>query len=106
MGWVGGQLAVCAGMRYLLVSPFGPLPGSGTAARSGGRGGGEQWRELFSVPEELAYSPAMLATMPDLGRALLVVVSRRPPLLLLLLLSCCCCGAGRSCRLLLSCCLW
>jgi len=86
MGWVGGQLAVCAGMRYLLVSPFGPVPGSGAAARSGGSGGGEQWRELFSVPEELAYSPAMLATMPDLGRALLVVVRRWPLMLMLLYL--------------------
>ena len=59
MGWVGGQLAVCAGVRYLLVSPF-----------------NGQWRELFSVPEELAYWPAMLTTAPDLGRALLIVVSR------------------------------
>ena len=75
MGWVGGQLAVCAGMRYLLVSPFGPAAGGSSPAPSGGSG--VQWRELFSVPEELAYSPAMLATMPDLGRALLVVVSRR-----------------------------
>ena len=58
MGWVGGQLAVCAGVRYLLVSPF-----------TG------QWRELFSVPQELAYWPAMLATAPDLGRALLIVAS-------------------------------
>lgn len=75
MGWVGGQLAVCAGMRYLLVSPLGPAPGSRSSAPSGGSG--TQWRELFSVPEELAYSPAMLATMPDLGRALLVVVRRQ-----------------------------
>lgn len=61
MGWVGAQLAVCAGVRYLLVAPLG--------------GSGGQWRELFAVPDELAYCPAMLATMPDLGRALMVVVS-------------------------------
>ncbi|KAL4428207.1 hypothetical protein ABPG75_002296 [Micractinium tetrahymenae] len=65
MGWVGSQLAVCCGMRYLLVAPFGP-PG-------GGGGGGGQWRELFSVPPELAYWPAMLAAMPDVAQALLVV---------------------------------
>ncbi|PRW44437.1 transforming growth factor-beta receptor-associated 1 isoform X1 [Chlorella sorokiniana] len=46
-------------------------PGGGSAAP--GSDDGVQWRELFSVPEELAYSPAMLATVPDLGRALLVV---------------------------------
>lgn len=63
MGWVGPQLAVCAGMRYLLVAPL------------AGGGGGASWRELFSVPDELAYCPAMLATLPDLARALLVVVS-------------------------------
>lgn len=75
MGWVGGQLAVCAGMRYLLVSPFGPV---GSAAAGGSGPGSSQWRELLAVPEELAYSPAMLAPLPDLGRAVLVVVSRRP----------------------------
>lgn len=69
MGWVGSQLAVCCGMRYLLVAPFGPM------AHGGGVGGGRQWRELFSVPPELAYWPAMLAAMPDVAQALLVVVS-------------------------------
>ncbi|KAL4433059.1 hypothetical protein ABPG77_006486 [Micractinium sp. CCAP 211/92] len=66
MGWVGGQLAVCCGTRYLLVAPFGPARGAGTD-------GSAQWRELFSVPPELAYWPAMLATMSDVAQALLVV---------------------------------
>lgn len=68
MGWVGAQLAVCCGTRYLLVAPFGPARGAGTD-------GSAQWRELFSVPPELAYWPAMLATMSDVAQALLVVVS-------------------------------
>lgn len=66
MGWVGSQLAVCCGTRYILVAPFGPPRGAGS---------GGQWRELFSVPPELAYWPAMLAAMPDVAQALLVVVS-------------------------------
>lgn len=73
MAWVGGQLAVCAGMRYLLVSPFGP-PAGGYGNGSGGTAG-SQWQELLAVPQDLAYSPAMLAAVPELGRAVLVVVS-------------------------------
>ena len=34
-----------------------------------------QWRELFAVPEDLAYSPAMVRAIPQLARALLTVVS-------------------------------
>ncbi|KAI3428666.1 hypothetical protein D9Q98_007489 [Chlorella vulgaris] len=71
MAWVGGQLAVCAGMRYLLVSPFGP-PAGGNGNGSGGTAG-SQWQELLAVPQDLAYSPAMLAAVPELGRAVLVV---------------------------------
>jgi hypothetical protein len=68
MAWLGSQLAVCAGLRYLLVSPFGPRAGSSGAAAS--------WQELLAVPEELAYSPAMLAAVQELSRAVLVVVRR------------------------------
>jgi hypothetical protein len=74
MAWVGGQLAVCAGMRYLLVSPFGPPAGGN--GNGGGGTAGSQWQELLAVPQDLAYSPAMLAAVPELGRAVLVVVSR------------------------------
>ena len=73
MGWLGAtpHLAVCCGMRYLLVAP---LSGSSSGGSSSSGTGG-QWRELFAVPEELAYWPAMLATLPDLARVLLLVVS-------------------------------
>ena len=33
-----------------------------------------QWRELFAVPEDLAYAPAMVAPLPQRAHALLVVV--------------------------------
>ncbi|GAB4818896.1 hypothetical protein N2152v2_005942 [Parachlorella kessleri] len=58
MAWVGPSLVVAAGLRYLLVTP----------SQQGG-----QWRELFAVPEDLAYSPAMVRAIPQLARALLTV---------------------------------
>jgi hypothetical protein len=64
MAWVGGRLALCAGMRYLLAAPLGPP-----------LAGGGRWSELLRVPEELAYSPAMLAAVPERAQAVLVVVS-------------------------------
>lgn len=33
-----------------------------------------QWRELFSVPEDLAYSPVMIQPLPQRGQAMLIVV--------------------------------